>query len=118
MHPGCPSAAALVEHICNLRDSLPEPPMAHTLFDELSAEQERSKDGRKRRAGSAEHGLEAVDIGDLSGFAESDRGLTAAYATEPGKRYRQKSAEADDWLRREIEGAAAALPDSERGSEA
>lgn len=100
--PRLPECAALVQHICSLRDSLPEAPMAHPLFDQYDDD---SAEAPESVAAPEVHpAMEAVDLSALGVASETSTDATGDAATQD-----IEDEDADAWLRREIEGAAADL---------
>ena len=105
--PKLPECDGLVARISSLRDSLPEPPMAHPLFDELVEEAASDvHDASEEAAGPSAPEIEAVDLSAHSG--------EVAAPTDAGAADEVENADDDghEWLRREIEDAALDLPDS------
>ncbi|MGA7298005.1 MAG: Hpt domain-containing protein, partial [Rhodanobacteraceae bacterium] len=110
--PQLPECSALVQRISGLRDSLPEPPMAHTLFDEYEDRAsdeaaETASSGQKAWNQSDQPDLEAVDLSSLGAHGDFDGDTSDAAATQE-----DEAEDADAWLQREVEGAAADLPDT------
>ena len=108
--PRLPECSALVQRISGLRDSLPEPPMAHTLFDEYEdrASEESTEATSAGQESDEQPDLEAVDLSSL-GTHEDIGADTAADASTSDA---QETEDADAWLRREMEDAAVDLPDA------
>ncbi len=100
--PSLPECAALVQQIRSLRDSLPEPPMAHPLFDEYG--DDAAEVPMRAAAADVHPDIEAVDLSALGAVPD-----TAEYTADDGATQDSEAEDADAWLKREIEGAAADL---------